>query len=107
MLLGYVIFYGLLGYWKNTEDNLFYNNWINYSGNTITDKDRVYGVVIPKTPTTTKLLLYRDGNKINETTTPVASLINTFGINLCNGEQSEIIVYEIIVYKKVLNQSFN
>ena len=94
----------LLGYWKNTEDNLFYNNWINYSGNTITDKDRVYGVVIPKTPTTTKLLLYRDGNKINETTTPVASLINTFGINLCNGEQSEIIVYEIIVYKKVLTE---
>ena len=94
----------LLGYWKNTEDNLFYNNWINYSGNTITDKDRVYGVVIPKTPSTTKLVLYRDGNKINETTTPVASLINTFGINLCNGEQSEIIVYEIIVYKKVLTE---
>jgi len=92
----------LLGYWKNTEDSLFYNNWINYSGNTITNKDRVYGVVIPKTPTTTKLVLYRDGNKINETTTPAASLINTFGINICNGEQSEIIVYEIIVYKKVL-----
>jgi hypothetical protein len=45
-------------------------------------------------------IFYKNGNKITEKPTPVAAFINGFGINIV--EPSEIIVYEIIVYKKAL-----
>lgn len=92
----------LLGYWKGGEDVYLYGNnqWIRYIENPVTNADRVYAAVIPKTATTTNTIFYKNGNKITEKPTPVAAFINGFGINIV--EPSEIIVYEIIVYKKVL-----
>ena len=99
----------LLGYWKKYEDCYLYGNnqWILYptisNDNINGSKDRVYAAVIPKTAGSQKTIFYRDGNKIVEKNTPVAAFLNGFGFNIkTNGEQSEIIVYEIIVYKRAL-----
>lgn len=94
----------LLGYWNYYEDSLYINGWVTpeksiYSCPYI-NTPRAYSAVLPKS-TSDKTILYRDGNKIVEKT-GFAGKPKNFGINLCNGEQSEIIVYEIIVYNVAL-----
>ena len=92
-----------LGYWNTYEDNYFYaaGSAINLNqSNKTSDKDRVYAAIIPKTPTTTSTVFYRDGNEITRKPTPGVMNVKNFGINLF--EVSEIIVYEIIVYKRAL-----
>jgi len=92
-----------LGYWNTYEDNHFYADGYAINLNQVnktTDKDRVYAAVIPKTATTTSTIFYRDGNEITRKPTPGVMNVKNFGINLF--EVSEIIVYEIIVYKRAL-----
>ena len=95
-----------LGYWKTYEDNHFYADGfdaINLNeSNKTSDKDRVYAATIPKTPTTTSTVFYRDGNEISRKATPGFANLKNFGINLFAAEKSEIIVYEIIVYRRIL-----
>ena len=92
----------LLGYWKTTEDAFFIGEWANYTGSPTSLTDRVYVGVMPKL-NTNKTIFYRDGNKITEQTGFTGS-IKDFGINLTNNETSEIIVYEIIIYNKILTE---
>jgi lambda family phage minor tail protein L len=98
-----------LGYWSNkskkkrNEDSFYYNNeFVNYIDQAATKVDRVYAAIIPKTAGQ-PASFYRDGNKITQKNVYSSALINDFGINIFNGQQSEIIVYEVIVYKKSLN----
>lgn len=95
----------LLGYWNYYEDSLYINAWVTPSNSIYScpyvNTPRAYAAVLPKS-TSDKTILYRDGNQIIEKT-GFAGKPKNFGINLCNNEQSEIIVYEIIVYNKALN----
>jgi lambda family phage minor tail protein L len=94
-----------LGYWKTYEDNHFYADQIEINLNEVnktTDKDRVYAATIPKTQLTTNTVFYRDGNEITRKPTPGPANLKNFGINLFAADKSEIIVYEIIVYRRIL-----
>lgn len=91
----------LIGYHNTFEDVLYVNPTnVIYTNTQITNADRVYASVLPKL-NTDKTVFYRDGNKLAEKTGFIGGPKN-FGINLKNQEQSEIIVYEIIIYKKAL-----
>lgn len=101
----------LLGYWsdknkkKRNEDSFFYyNEFVSYIDQSVTNIDRVYAAVIPKT-VAYQTSFYRDGNKITQKHIRSSALINTFGINVLNNQQSEIIVYEVIVYKRSLTEA--
>ena len=94
----------LLGYHNYYEDVLYINKWVTPQNSIAAcpyiNTPRVYGAVLP-TSTSEKTIFYRDGNKITEQT-GFAGKPKNFGINLLNGEQSEIVVYEVIVYNTLL-----
>ena len=76
-----------------------------------TNENRVYAGVMPK-DSTEKTFFYKNGNKITETS-GFTGQIKNFGININNGtiydgkryNHSDVIVYEIIVYKSVLSDT--
>jgi hypothetical protein len=94
----------LLGWHAGYEDVLYINKWITpvkaITSCPFINIPRVYGAVLP-TSATEKTIFYRDGNKIIEQT-GVTGKPKNFGINLCSNEQSEIVVYEVIVYDTIL-----
>ena len=94
----------LLGWHAGYEDVLYVNKWVtpvkSITSCPFINIPRVYGAILP-TSSTEKTIFYRDGNKIIEQTGVVGKPKN-FGINLCANEQSEIVVYEVIVYNTIL-----
>jgi hypothetical protein len=100
------------GIGNQLEDVFKLGTYVANSNKDKTDENKVYVAVMPK-DTSSKTFFYKDGNKITEKSNFTGQIKN-FGININNGNQdnygnklnySDVIVYEIIIYKAVLNDA--
>jgi len=94
----------ILGYWENQEDvfysqNKYYNNVNSDRCSSIGDA-RIYGAVMPKT--LTEITNYIKNGEIYPKVRGVANQPGYLGINTYNNYSSEIVLYELIVYDKIL-----
>lgn len=97
----------LLGYHEGNSDAMFSRAWFINNGNIRTcnnlNKSTIYGAVLPKTSTVlTKFI--KNGVVVTEK----AGFINqptNLGINTYPTEESEIVLYELLVYDKILDDN--
>ena len=105
--LGYdfVLGYSSSGHEDYFRTNTGANNEINFNNvNKTSSENRIYAAVVPKNHTVEDTIFYKNGVEITRKTTTAAPNAKNFGFNIFGGAKSEMIINEIIMYKRALTK---